>query len=264
MTKCEDIVVKDAVVRINELLKDKDKFLEYSKGIEDTFGGPSSYFYLKVIDKIKECNGDKKRYNEILSDDHFIEVVYATLVSWGMHRMDKNTRMTDFENFRGSILKNRELLEKLYDRTLRETDIDDEVKQDLLTIFDHLEVMNRENAPKLVAHSKTMHFLLPNLVPPMDKGHVIFFFYGEWRCNEKNKPHQYIPSYYKKKEKEGEAFIKTLKCFQEIANRLDLNENDLKNKWDTTIPKIIDNAIIGYNNSEKEKFKNENCNNKHA
>ena len=248
--------VPDAMARKKKLVEDKDEFLKYSKDIENTFSGPSSYFYLKVIEKIKECDGDKKRYVELLSNDHFIENVYTILVTWGMHRMGKNTRMTDFKDFKESILNNRELLEKLYDKKLREINID-EIKEDLLRIFDTLKVM-RGNS-KLVAHSKTMHFLLPHLVPPMDKGHVIFFFCGEWRCNKKNKSYQYIPSNCTKIENEKEVFTEILIQFRRMADELDLKKEDLKNDWDTTIPKIIDNAIIGYNNSEKEKFKNENC-----
>jgi hypothetical protein len=152
--------------------------------------------------------------------------------------MDKNTRMTNFENFKESILKNKEKIIKLSKLNLMEVNLD-EFKEDILEIFNSLKIMSRKDAPKFVANSKIMHFLLPNLIPPMDKGHITYFFYG--RVNDKGK--KYIPSI----KNEEETFWEVLKKFQEIAQRLKLTKKDLINDWDTSIPKIIDNAIIGFN-----------------
>ena len=231
---------------IKKLIESKDKFLEYAKGVEEKFNGPSAYFYRKIINKIR-----KNDYEKLFSDDYFIELLYATLACWGMHRMDGNTRMKEFNEFKEAILENKSSFIKLSRKKLREVNID-EIKGDLLKIFRNLHVMARENSPKLVANSKIMHFLLPDLIPPIDKGNVIFFFYGRYNKDKKNK--KYIPNI---KNKEEEVFINVLKEFQNIANELDLKDEDLKNKdkWNTSIPKLIDNAIIGYN---KDMLKNKN------
>lgn len=226
-----------------DLTKNKESFLKFSKGIEDTFGGPSSYFYLQLIKKIRE-----NPYENLFSDNSFIEYLYATLACWGMHRMDKNTRMTEFDIFKNSVIKSKVFFIELSNERLRETNIEDK-KDKILKIYRNLKIMSRDDSPRFVAHSKIMHFLLPNLIPPMDKGHIIYFFYGKDRTTKKGKVVKVIPII----KDEEKLFIDTLKEFQEIANKLNLREQDLKNKWDTSIPKLIDNAIIGYNRS---KFKN--------
>jgi len=230
------------MIELNEqniinLTKSKKSFLEFSEGIEETFGGPSSYFYIQVIKNIRE-----NRYRDLFSNNHFFEYLYATLCSWGMHRMDKNTRMADFEIFKNSIIQNKNKFIEISGKKLKDTNIE-EIKEKLLEIFRNLKIMDRDNAPKLVAHSKIMHFLLPDLIPPIDKGNVVFFFYGRWKTKKDGKKYKYIPSI----ENEEKLFIDLMKQFQIIANKLNLNETDLRNKWDTSIPKIIDNAIIGYN-----------------
>ncbi len=164
---------------LRNLVRDKTRFLNYAMEIERIFTGPSSYFYLKVIDMIRNNN-----YEKLFLDTTFVEYLYATLASWGMHRMDKHTRMTDFEEFRSSIIKNKDIFLDLSSKKIREVEIG-EIEQKLLDVFRSLKVMSRKESPRLVAHSKIMHFLLPDLIPPIDKGHIIFFLYGSWKRNKK-------------------------------------------------------------------------------
>jgi BMFP domain-containing protein YqiC len=226
---------------IQELTKDKNKFLEYSKKIEDKFDGPSAYFYKRVINEIRTNN-----YTSLFDKNIFFEYLYATLASWGMHRMDKNTRMADFNYFKDNIIKNKELFIKLSKEELQKSDLN-ALKEIILRIFNSLNVMSREDAPKFVANSKIMHFLLPDLIPPMDKGHILYFFYGQ---SYKNKRGKIVKKYPNIKNNEDVYFWEILNQFQIIANKLSLGKDDLKNEWDTSIPKIIDNAIIGFNLKE--------------
>lgn len=158
-----------------------------------------------------------------------------------MHRMDKNTRMAEFGNFETSITQNKEKFVQLSQKKIRTANLE-QLQDDILDVFKSLKIMSRKEAPKFVANSKIMHFLLPDLIPPMDKGNIYYFFYGRKNKNGE----KYLPSI----QDENKVFQKILLKFQEIANGLDLNENDLKNKWDISIPKIIDNAIIGFNMSD--------------
>lgn len=226
---------------ITKLTFSKDVFLDYSKGIEEMFTGPSFYFYDKTMNMLKE-----NEYESLFDNNSYIESLYSTLASWGMHRMDKNTRMAEYDKFRQSIIDNKTNLIPLSKSKLRDMDIES-IKEQLLVIFRSLKIMAREDAPKFVAHSKIMHFLLPSLIPPMDKGHILYFLYGGDRITEKGKKAKKNLSI----KDEEQMFIDVLKQFQIIANKLDLKEEDLKNKWDASIPKIIDNAIIGYNRNKK-------------
>jgi len=59
----------------------------------ETFLGPSLYFHLRALYTRSEPG----------SSEH-LEYVYATLSSWGMHRMGKGgSKMQDFETFRESV-----------------------------------------------------------------------------------------------------------------------------------------------------------------
>lgn len=219
---------------IRALIKNKNTFLNYSKQIKEKFNGPSAYFYQQVINRIRKTED----YSILFDDTNFIEYIYATLTAWGMHRMDKNTRMAEFQDFKNSIIENKERFIKLSKKKIISVNLE-ELKVDILSIFNSLKIMSRDEAPKFVANSKVMHFLLPDLIPPMDKGHIYYFFYG--RINQRGK--KYLPQI----KDENEVFWQILLNVQEIAKKLELKETDLKNKWDTSIPKIIDNAIIGFN-----------------
>lgn len=107
------------------------------------------------------------------------------------------------------------------------------IKSKLAILYENLKVM--ESKAKLVGVSKVLHHLLPDLVPPVDRTHTLKFFYD--RSNYR--------------EKEGkEIFLKIFDAFYDICKKLNLTEKDLKRRWDTSIPKLIDNAIIGYVSKE--------------
>ena len=212
--------------------QNKNLFLKYAEKIKNKFDGPSAYFYLKTIENVR-----KKEYNSLFDDEKFIEYLYATLCSWGMHRMDKNTRMLDFNEFKENILKNKGKFIELSSKNILNSDLE-KIKEKIITLFRSLKIMKRDNAPKFVSNSKIMHFLLPDLIPPMDKGQITYFFFGRKKENGK----KYIPVI----KNEEEIFWEILCKFKEIAIKLNLSKEDLKNDWDTSIPKLVDNAIMGF------------------
>lgn len=60
-----------------DLIQNLRDYYERSLDILHEFGGPSVYFHT-------QCIREKKQ--SFLSDRH-IELIYATLTAWGMHRM---------------------------------------------------------------------------------------------------------------------------------------------------------------------------------
>src|SRR5205814_4531445 len=59
----------------------------------ETFGGPSLYFHHKALEAAR-----------IPDIDRFAECMYATLASWGMHRMGQGgSKMCDFASFHDSL-----------------------------------------------------------------------------------------------------------------------------------------------------------------
>jgi len=193
------------------------------------FTGPSVYFHKKTISSIR--NGP---YKKLITDDSFLELIYATLTAWGMHRMgSRGAKMLDFESFKSSIIGIKPYLLKLNGFNM--TSINDnsmtEIKESLKEAFEALRVMDSES--KLVGNSKVLHHLLPDLVPPIDRQHTVDFFYGKRMFNISD---------------ETRMFLDIFEKFCSIAKRLNLHKDSYIDRGDfcTSVPKLIDNAIVGF------------------
>lgn len=189
--------------------------------------GPSLYFYKRTMDLRRSM-----RLNELFDQpDRFVELIYATLVAWDMD--SREAKMKYFDEFKSSILENKERfiqlssyrLESLSGMTLGE------VRMRLGQIYDNLHVML--SSAKLVSNSKVMHFILPDLVMPMDRKHTLTYFFGN--TNESNG-----------------LFLKIFGFSHEIAKKTDLRQF-LDGEWNLSVPKVIDNAIICKANPEYHK-----------
>jgi hypothetical protein len=211
--------------RVNDLIRNFSHYLWYF-GDNIKFSGPSVYFHKKVIEKIRQMEG----YDQLFDDNFFFEYIYATLAAWGMHRMGEETaKMADFHEFKESICESKEQILDLSGFKLQA--IPDEnlntVKNKLASLFSNLRIMESET--KLIGNSKALHHLLPDLVPPMDRQHTLRFFYGNTNITRG----------------EEEIFLELFEKFRGIAMQL----GDEKFKFEgfnTSLPKIIDNAIMGY------------------
>ncbi len=199
------------------------------------FSGPSIYFHKRVINLIR--NNDD--YKGLFNKEIFIELIYATLVSWGMHKMgSKGPKLKRFELFKDSIMDNAKDLVELKKYKIERISINEReiVKSKLISILKRLDIM--EGVSYIVGSSKTLHHLLPDLVPPIDREYTFKFFYGH---------NIYDPA------KEGEVFGEIFERYWSICKKLDLGEKDFINQkeFTTSIPKLIDNAIIGFVKSYK-------------
>jgi hypothetical protein len=223
--------------RIRLLTESKEAFMRFVDFFNENenFTGPSTYFHRKVINLIRASD-----LIRLLEDEHFIEYVYATLSSWGMHRMGTGgSKMRDFRDFMDSIASSRRLFLEL-EKSKLNTLVDEDRKRvfDLLSnLFTNLKVMESES--NLVGNSKVIHHLLPDLVPPIDRQYTLRFFYG-------NLTSKYTPVF--DKEEETDIFIEIMDYYHIICKKLKLTNNDYdKTKpMNTSIPKVIDNAIIGF------------------
>ena len=180
--------------------------------------GPDLYFYKKTI----ELRRSKPLAELFEESDRYIELMYATLTAWDMN--SRGAKMKYFDGFKQSILANKERLIQLSSErleTIQKGRIG-EVKTRLEQIYTNLHLM--ESGGRLVSNSKVMHFILPDLIMPIDRQNTLNFFYGH--TNE-------LESY----------FIRIFGYSHEIAQRIDLSQF-LDETWNQSIPKVIDNAII--------------------
>jgi hypothetical protein len=196
-----------------------------------TFGGPSLYFHFACIRNFAQTTVANK-----LNNLQFYEYLYATLASWGMHRMgDTATKLRNFAEFKSQIFAQCEALAKLEGFKIWALSRQElaTVQCILVGILDEMTVSKSEAC--LVANAKILHHILPDLVPPIDRSHTLAYF----GINEM------LPS----QKSAGSIFIHLFPSFvrasialeKDIQSKIDLS----KENWHTSFTKVIDNAVIG-------------------
>ena len=212
--------------RVKELKENFDDFVEYFDSTP-IFSGPSLYFHKRVIDILR-----KEGLPRALKSEQFFEYLYAILASWGLHRMGKtNTKLVDFDKFKGSITSQKERFLTLEDKRITEINIDTHITSitnQLQELVKNLKI--GEGETKIVFNSKAIHHLLPNLMPPVDRQYTLLFFYNSTS-----------PSHIER-------------CFSEIYPKfisIALEKKDsilqkVGKGFHTSETKVIDNAIVGY------------------
>ena len=208
-------MIKNRVDKIEKITATiKTKISEINKPSKT---GPALYFYRRVIDLRNNSNS----IESFLRNDYHIEILYATLVSWGMN--SRRAKMMYFDEFKARILdclnqfKEIETFEKSGDIDLTK------LKSTLRNACKKLKLM--ESGGKLVSNSKLLHFLFPKLLMPMDGANTLCYLYGNT----------------------GESLKKYSEIIRfsfEIMNSPENWNIYLDDKWNTTVPKLIDNAII--------------------
>ena len=188
--------------------------------------------YYRPYDAGKYLYNMLQKYSGAFLDEDHIQLIFVTLNAWGMN--SRSAKLYDYETFRRSLKKERKLLLKL--RTINISDLDNVefeiVFKQLHKLFESLKISKTKT--RLVAFSKTLHFILPNLVMPIDGKYTIRFFYNTNNVNYKTQFYDFIEIH------------KMLRC---ISLRYKLNKY-VNNSWNANIPKILDNAIIGYVNTK--------------
>ena len=211
--------------KIRIILSNADNFHDaYYKA--ETFRGPSLYFHERAL---------ATRYDPT-SLTH-LEYVYATLASWGMHRMGRGgSKMRSFEVFSQSVqtLKGRVAEAQKFD--FREMS---EIKWAVLKeIFCGIKVM--ASGTSLVGNSKVMHHMLPNVIPPIDREYTLRFLRGNTTIRN-----DLEAEWLTMKEIISQFFIPVASdtTFYSKAEQWMKRNEDYP--WDTSVLKVVDNLVIG-------------------
>lgn len=246
-TTLGDLVLKrptaEPLTAVNSatLLEDPQKYFAGAYEEFVNFGGPCLYFH-------RECL--RAGAKEFLSERH-IEMLYATLTAWGMHRMGDaaktKTRLTEWAEFRESLAKSRDFLEPLRGVSLLGSS-----EREYSAAVSALEPCYRalrlsESNATVVVNSKALFHLLPNFTPPIDRQYTVRFFTRgpeKWRdASGKFRPVP-LPAGL---EAQFELFRAICVETKRLADQIDpaLFETELSDH-DVTPPKAIDNAIVNY------------------
>ena len=219
---------KDNLKELSYGLKD---YLEETVDIDKEFGGPSLHFHKRAIE---ECNAN------FLSLTH-IEMIYAMLTSWGMHKMgDTKTKIINFNDFKKQIIENEYQLNELKNKNIKEIEIN-ELSNFIINTFRFT-----ESKSFLVSATKVLHHIIPNLISPIDKQYSIrFMIQSKDQFSKKSKGGKYssLPYNNKKEVDYVSAFLSDMHDFIDRNNSV-LKEYLNKGEFNTSLTKIFDNLVI--------------------
>ena len=216
---------RDFRSKVRDILLSSDEYHDayYSSGI---FGGPSLHFHRRALGLAGA-----------VTEPSQIELTYAALTSWGMHRMGASgSKMQSFGAFEQSIASVRDDIQSL--RGLLPEELSPSSWLALERVFKGIKVMS--SGTTIVGNSKVMAHLLPALVAPLDRQYTMNYLFGntmfqngldrEWCLIRKI----HAEFYYHIANDEG--IQRKAQIWMAQPDRF---------PWDTSILKIIDNLVIG-------------------
>jgi hypothetical protein len=183
--------------------------------------------YREVIAKHRQG----KSVEDLIRDTAFVRLVYRTLEAWNMNQ--RGARLTSVENLQASLQEHQAELTELYQYDILSMEYGDFEKiLDLLErVFCSLHVM--ESKRKIVGVSKALHFLVPDLLMPIDSKFTLPGFFGE---------NVYSPLPLA----ELAVYKDILLRSYQVLKKLNITDEDITGEqWNTSAPKLIDNALIG-------------------
>jgi hypothetical protein len=161
-----------------------------------------------------------------LRDQHFGDLLYATLRAWGIGI--RASRLIPVDGFRHALLAEEEALASLALAALEQLQEPSSTAAQIWALIERIGVV--ENDAQLVAGTKTLHHLLPDLVPPMDRRWTGQFF--GWSTVRAQYQQQAI-------------FLEAFTACADVA-RFVRPSRLVGEGWRTSQSKIVDNAIVGY------------------
>lgn len=205
------------------------------------FGGPCVHFHRECI---------KAGEADFLGDRH-IEMLYATLTAWGMHRMGDSettkTKLTNWDVFRSSLRANAMELERFRSLDLLELSESDyqEALEALGDCYRALRVSVSDAT--IVANSKALFHMLPRLIPPIDRQYTVRFFNQpsvQWRDSKGKFKTIMLPAGIEAQFRLFQAICSKVK---RLAYRVDRSLLDTEfREHSVSAPKAIDNAIVAF------------------
>jgi hypothetical protein len=200
-------------------------------GDEKIFGGPGLYFHYTCISKFARVPMAEK-----LNRGTFYKYLYSVLASWGMYRTGSAvTDMQTPDEFQSQIMAQRDALLELEGYKIWALDEPDrqKVQSILAELLDTMLVAKTKL--RLIANSKILHHILPDLVPPVDRMFTLPYFGIEESLVEIKSASSVFAQIYP-------CYVQVAHVHQEeIRKRINLDQEN----WYTSFTKVIDNAVVG-------------------
>ncbi|MGB2670475.1 MAG: hypothetical protein WA789_03045 [Candidatus Acidiferrum sp.] len=226
---------------IDRFLANQQRYFSGSHNQFLAFGGPCVYFHEQCLVAGAE---------NFLSLRH-IEMLYATLTAWGMHRMGDSekakTRLTNWVPFHTSLATQTEGLQQF--KGLRMSELSEsEYSAAILCLKTHYAALKLSvSGATIVVNSKAFHHLFPEFIPPIDRQYTIRFFTQapeKWLDPSGKFRTVQLP---KTLDEQFHLFHSTCVAMKQLANRVDpeLLRREREESHVST-PKALDNAIVNY------------------
>jgi len=168
-----------------------------------------------------------------VENEQFVRSLRRTLVAWGLDQ--RASRLVSQPDFMAALVAALPRVEAVEHLRIDGNDLPADIAERLWKLVQSLGVV--ENKAKIVAGTKTLHHLLPDLVPPMDRAWTGTFFQfhrPEWQ------------------DEGGQRRIFTLAYnqFGSVARQVRPEHYVTGERWRTSRTKILDNALIGFCKAE--------------
>jgi hypothetical protein len=189
------------------------------------FTGEQLAFHRETIDRRRQAGSTRAA----VSDPRFVTSLRRTLLAWGIgRRAAKLVSDAEFVEALNSVVP---MLEPLESLRIDAPDLPANLADQLCQLVMSLGVV--ENKAKLVAGTKTLHHLLPDLVVPMDRAWTGKFFQlhlREWQDPASQR----------------RIFHLAYGHFMHVARQVQPEQYVTGQGWRTSRTKILDNALIGF------------------
>ena len=160
-------------------------------------------------------------------DPDFVMALYDTLGAWGLG--SRGSRLRPLTEFGPALQAVSATLEPLESLRIDADDLDVErCTKSVWKAIGSIGVVR--NKTLLVAGCKTLHHLLPDLVPPMDRRYTQHFF--GWN------DHQF-------QKNQAECFRLAYAALALVARRTNAARYVQTHPWHSSVSKVLDNGLIG-------------------
>jgi hypothetical protein len=229
MSHREDIE-KQVDERIKELCHHMYTYLDFYEKA-NPFNKPEQLeFHIQTIDL-----RHKLGISAALQDNTFIKSLWNTLDAWDLNI--RGTKLVPLKKFKEELLNHEKQIVELDGARINDPDLP--LERTAGRLWNLIKTMKLSISTRsgervknpVVVGTKTLHHLLPDLIPPVDREYTRPFFMF-WMQYFQNYPHRVFPYIWKK--------------FVFIAHETNPVQYVNKTKWSTSITKILDNAVVGY------------------
>jgi len=226
----------------------KENFVHFHETFSQEIKNSNSWKPLRkalpFIQKYREyiTIGRKRLYDALFSNEEFMDDLYDIVWLWmGQGRR----RLKDRTIFKKIVRDTEDSLEEIKNITMEDfLEMEEETKgkteRKIVNIFETLDVT--EAGCKIVSGSKTLHFLIPDLIPPIDRAFTgNFLSISDYQFSSPKDDQTKIFLY---------IFHKYLEILEECYSSIVCIYKN-KQEYDYSVPKIIDNTIWGYCEEER-------------